>query len=495
MMVRGKSQPTWKKKQAERSVDPKLPSEPRAWLGISVKAWFLLSITLLMCGLALWEVPGVNGPSYWTWPWRSLRAVQWLVMLVCAVPAVAALWLYQFPHPKTWHILLALICSSMMLKLGCVLSQSDPVGLAYWKQVTWSPDATSYYFDAARIVATVEQDQEHPLFWFCSYDELIRTTGPSSLSLHTITKPAGPLCYYFFFVWFFDYGNPATIVACGFTLIVLSLLSIPATYWCIRQFVDSPRAALIAAAVVALAPGFNLFPTKLDALWVGLCALTIGTWQVTLVRGGYRCAVLLGLCLAFILFVGFQLLTIGLFMSCLPAIVLADQPMLKRYLEAIRKGMPAIAMALGLHVVLALMSGYNTWKVFQANLWAQSQLLLLPELQPRQAPWTTFWDLYDYSLGGGWGVAIVFLMGLFNGGIDRRMRLIGVAALSLMLVIAVLALIPAETARCWLFLSAAPLILIASELARWSTRQQVLVLGCILTATLTIHGKMAFILP
>lgn len=461
----------------------------------SLKGWAIVLLTFLMAMLAFTEAPGLNGPSYWTWPWRRLDLAQWLVMLACGVPAVLTLVFFRYRQSTNWILLACWIVSSMALKLGCVLSQSNPIGFDYLSKVTWSPDATSYYFDAARIVATAQQDGVSPTFWFPRYDELVRARPPEGMNLHTITKPAGPLWFYLLFTWSMDYKSPTTMIVCSIALMLCSLVSIPAIYWCVRTVTDNPTVGLIAAAIVAVAPGFVLFPTKLDGLWVGLGAVVLGTWYLALMRSRWRYSSLLGLGLAVILFVGFQQLTLGLFMALMPAIVITDRPMVQRYGTALKYGVPAIFLAIGLHVLLALTTGYNTWKVFRANLYAQNLLLGLPELQSRRAPWTTFWDLYDYSLGGGWVVALVFLMGLMNFELSPVIRRLGWAAAVLLGVIAVLALIPAETARCWLFLSAAPLILIASEANTWPRDRQTLLVGCILVATFIIHGKMAFILP
>ena len=405
---------------------------------MGVKGWIVLLVALVMAVLATAHISGVNGPEYWTWPWRRLSVSQWLVMLLLALPSMVMIGLLQRRSWRPPWLLLVMMLSALSLKLGCVLSQSQPIGWNYLRQVTWSRDATSYFYDAARLVSTVKQDKLDTWFWFRDFDQLVRTPPPAGLNMHTITKPAGPLLFYFVIVWHMDYTSVSLVVA-SLALMVLSLSSIPATYWCVKQFTDQVDSGLIAAALVAVSPGFNLFSTKFDPLWIGLGAMTLGAWQLALTRRSGWLSLLLGLLLAMILFVGFQQLTLGLFMALMPAIVLPARPLWQRYWQAVQLGLPAIGIAIGAHVLLALVSGYNSWKVFQANWYAQGQLLDHPLLSARRAPWTTVGDLYDFALGGGWVVAAVLVMGLFNGQLSRQVRLLGVAACVLMGVIAVLA--------------------------------------------------------
>ncbi|MBX3423714.1 MAG: hypothetical protein KF752_19325 [Pirellulaceae bacterium] len=494
-----------RRKQANNSTRPKKPSVSRSngdrqqlleWFTavLGIKGWLLLAIAALMFSLTIRHTPGVNGPYYWTWPWRELSTSQWLVMLLCALPAVAMIWLFRNSRLSNTAMLLGWMLAALSLKLGCVWSQATPIGWSYLRDVTLSPDATSYYYDAARIVHTIRTDDAPRLLWLQHYDELVRTPPPHGFHLHTMTKPAGPLGFYVALVLLLGFG-PTSMLICSLTLIGLSLLSIPAVYWCIERMTERPECGLMAASLLALTPGYLLFPTKFDPLWVGLGAITVGIWHQALVRNSHFYSLLLAIPLGLILFVGFQQLTLGLFMALLPAIVLSDRPWMDRYVSAVRLGAPPIIVIIVVDWIVNTFLGYSSWRVFQANLFAQSKLMEQPMLAARRAPWTAGWDVYDFALGSGWILAIVFVMGLVNSQLERRVRQFGWAAGALLAVIAVLALIPAETARCWLFLAVAPLVIVAAEVNSWPRDRQVVAMGGVLLATLIIHGNMAFILP
>ncbi len=60
-------------------------------------------------------------------------------------------------------------------------------------------------------------------------------------------------------------------------------------------------------------------------------------------------------------------------------------------------------------------------------------------------------------------------------------------------IVGVLGLIPAETARVWIFLMPLLMFPVGEELARWSTKAKVTVFACLWLILAAIHQNLVFI--
>lgn len=449
-------------------------------------------VVLVMAVLAFLHVRPVNGPSYFVWQWRSLPWDCWLLTIAGALPLLATIcWMWRRPattRRTTLAQLAALMLSSALLKCVVLIAQASPIDTRYAVDLIRSPWATSFFYDAARM-------HHFGSGWVPLYDELAPL-----LTMHTRNKPIGPVLYFYTITGAMGVTANAALVCAG-GLIALASASIPAVYACVRailegEWTDAPAgtarsAALWAAALVAVAPGFILFPAKFDAIWIAISAVMILAWyRMIRVDRIWPWSIVLGATVALQTFFGFHQLALGAFMVAMPFILCRDRVMAQHFFFFVRHSLTVAGVAAGVHIVVNFLSGYDTLATLQANL--ASQRLFLEAVPARRAPYTTLWDLYDFALGFGWCGAIVFAAALLDRRIALNVRLIGFAALGQLLLIALTALIAAEASRCWLFMSVGPLVATGALLSRWSASPRVLVLVSVLIASLVLNGTMTF---
>jgi hypothetical protein len=402
------------------------------------------------------------------------------IMLVGTVPLwVAAAFLCR--RPLRPALIIAFLCvGAMTAKVGCVLSQATPPGWNYLAAVMTSPTAVSYYGDAVRLPLELPD-------YLANYDLAVR-----SASLHTATKPAGPLLYFRAFVLAFGDSQSTAIVA-GLALMALSLTAVPATFLAVRVLTSSTDAGVLAAAILASSPGFLLFPVKFDAVWVTLTCLMLAAWHRAQRQDWLLPCLGLGATIGLACFVAFHLLVVGLFLVLMPFAVGPPRRLAEQVDDLTIRGITVMLVVVGLHLGLYLAIGYSTPAVAAANL--DVQRTLLQSMPERRMPHTAVWDLYDFSLGLGWSFPILLGLALGNRAVDPGVRRLGWLAAAQLIVVAAFAMIPGETARCWMFLAPVALLAPVAELTMWSPRAQGMVVALVVVATLVVHAQMVFVLP
>jgi hypothetical protein len=115
---------------------------------------------------------------------------------------------------------------------------------------------------------------------------------------------------------------------------------------------------------------------------------------------------------------------------------------------------------------------------------------------PRHIPF----DLLDYLLGMGWVTVLIgfFAMARMGRGVWRIFAHDGGARLTFfaivqVLVVALTALLPAETARIWMPYMPLFMPAVGVELAMWTPRARLAAYACLLLITIVIAQNMIFI--
>jgi hypothetical protein len=220
---------------------------------------------------------------------------------------------------------------------------------------------------------------------------------------------------------------------------------------------------------MSLRPGLVLFFPEFDQVYATFAALLVGSWVLTLRRHSWRFAAICGLVLRSACFLAFNLLVLGVVMA-LAALYLwlgAGQTSVRQVLIC-----SAIVAGIGVafYVLLWLMIGYDVVETFRQSANNQDQLAAVLN---RPYPDTAVFDLWDFAMGVGWISAVAFL-----GALPRRsevadpLRAFTWITLLQILIIAVGAFLPAETARLWIFLFPLVAVAVGREIADWSARQR-----------------------
>jgi hypothetical protein len=122
--------------------------------------------------------------------------------------------------------------------------------------------------------------------------------------------------------------------------------------------------------------------------------------------------------------------------------------------------------------------------------WLQNQVIL-----HRAYPRTIPFDILDFALGTGWisFLIVAWFLSTYDGPRSGAAWRWSCLALIQFAIVALLARLPAETSRVWLFMLPLWMIPIGVELARWNTRHRMTVYALLATLSLIIFQNMTFI--
>ena len=361
--------------------------------------------------------------------------------------------------------------SCFAMKLASVAVRTSPPSLELINTIVQNPDATSYYTDACGLSLFPLRQ------WMLNHPALM-----SRLSLHSQTKPPGPIVYWIGWIELLGVGRQ-TALAGGIALGVIGVLSIPATYLFLRLLTGDCAAGFCGASFLAACPGFVLFFPMFDPAYVLLSTSLISLWLLALRQDRARWSVLLGAVVAFTCFVTFNVLVIGLFMLGLAAVVARPRVVMKH-------GLIALGSALVFLAILWPAIGYDPIATFR-SAWHNQHALLAAHADQRPYPATILFDLYDFALGSGF-ISVLLVGYYFDGRRDARRAIVWLAVAQLVAV-AGLGLLQMETARVWNFMLPLLMIPIGLELARWPAAARVIVLGMLALVTAAICQNLKFI--
>jgi hypothetical protein len=436
---------------------------------------------LLAATLVVLHTPGVNGPLYWTWPWRRLPALSvypW--MALAALPFAAAQWRYARDPGRTRQ---ALALASLAAMAMMLVAATRDGGLERVVQVVQHPTTTSYFTDAVRILESGAVGGPRWLRW---YPQLM-----PQFHMHTLTKPPAPLLYYLGFAAALGPARQAALAA-ALVAAPLAALSVPATYLLLRRVTGRRDAAFHGASFLALCPSYLLFFPGLDPVHPVLACALWGTWAAAVDRSRREMAVVFGIVLAAVCFTSYSLLVMGTLLLGYAVLRIAEGK--TTVAGVLRLAATGLGTFLAANVLLYLLFGYDPAAVFAQAL--RNQAVLLQDIE-RPYPATILFDLTDFAMGAGWTGAILALLCFVrrggSGGDGRFARRAAALCIAQLALVAVTALLPGETARVWIFLLPALMVPVGLELARWTPRARLLAYGATWLVTAAILQNMRFL--
>jgi hypothetical protein len=428
---------------------------------------FATAAALALGLLVMLQAPLVTGPGFWHWPYRRLPA--WPLygaLAAAALPVFAAQLLYHSSvRARTALALSCVTLGCFALKIASVLPYTDPPSLSFIQTIVENPHATSYYTDAAAL-GSAHAVRE----WLALYPQYM-----PMLSLHSKTKPPGPILYWTAVINLFGTGRTATIVG-GIGLGFLGALSVVATYVFIRALTRLPDAAFAGASFMSLCPGFVLFFPMFDATYPILSCAVIGCWAAAVDRRDWRMALLTGAALAMTCVVTFNVLVVGAFMTVYALVMPADVSLRERLIRTITLGAVAAFTWLALLAMLIPTTGYDAFATF-LSAWRNQHDLLRRYADTRPYPQTIPFDLLDFAFGAGWS-GFVLAIGFFldrEARADARLMRLSVLCVGQLVLVAVTGMLQMETARVWTFMLPLLMVPVGLELRKWSPRARVCV--------------------
>ncbi|MCP4004178.1 MAG: hypothetical protein GY725_08290 [bacterium] len=447
----------------------------------SAPIWKPVLLVACALGLAvlLWNhVEGLNGSAYWFWWWRMLPSSSaYPVMALCALPLAAGLWVYREERLRIVLALGLVSLSTVTLQVGSRWLEETGT-FQRTSNLVNDAKTTSYFTDATELLG-----QEEVLGRF-------HERSPD-YSLHSRTHPPGPILYYMPFIWAFEDVNLRALTA-AFCLVLLTSVSVPATYVMARGFGATGPPAFYGACVVSLMPSLLLFAPLFDPAYIGITGVMLGAWAKALRSDRARWALLAGGAIAVGIFFSYALLTLGAFIVALAGLRIAVEGP-----ETIRPILSQVGLALAAIVVpyalLWLVTGFDPIQTFLVAVSTQADLAAR-----HNRPWPTTIpsDLQDFARGAAW--LPILLLGFYvldritaRQKLTRLAWIVGLCVLQVAIV-AGSGLLRVETARVWAFL--VPLVAFPAglELANWSPKQRWLAFAALWLVLAVMHQTIVF---
>ncbi|MBN8728203.1 MAG: hypothetical protein J0H15_10965 [Xanthomonadales bacterium] len=418
----------------------------------------------------------LNGTWYWRRPWQDLGVVRCAVLLAVPMLPLALALQRRQPLGIRWR-LAWLVLAAFGLQLAAALCHPHP-----WERlqaIIESPVATSYFTDAVAITELGP--------WLAAFHE-------AELALHSATHPPGPILFHFAFWKLFGTAAP---LAAALAIGVIASLGVPLAWWFAGRWSRDAQARLRVAALYAIMPALVVFFPEFDQLYPLLTMLIVAAWLSAL-EGSRVHALWVGVALFVATFFAWNLLALGVFVLLAAAWrAWAGSRDSKPVVVPIAgAAMVALVAALGLYALLWLLSGYRPVASLQHALATQS---VFAELVHR--PWLAcvLLDPWDFLVGTGIAVAILPVAYFRQVRSDPAARqgalaLAGIGLASVLL-IDLSGLLRTETARVWLFLQPFMLVPAGLALARFTPRQQALLIGVHWWVLVIMVARLSFIDP
>lgn len=120
-------------------------------MSVRLKLFAVIALTIAAAALVMAHVNGVNGPSYWRWPWRRLTTFPlygW--MTAAALPFFVGQFIYGNGILRRRLALALVTVSALALELAAIATQ-PPGGLRRAVIIVENAGNTSY-FTAAKLL-------------------------------------------------------------------------------------------------------------------------------------------------------------------------------------------------------------------------------------------------------------------------------------------------------------------------------------------------------
>ena len=161
---------------------------------------------------------------------------------------------FHFKRVNQRLLLPLLMLSAAALMVVNVVVPTHAMSWGLLSDIVRSPQSMSYFCDAGVL-------RSFP-GWLGQYDQVM-----SKLSMHSQTKPPGPILYFTFFIDVMGYTRAAAVVS-GLVIGLIATFSIPATYWLVKRFSGNRDAAFFASSFLAMCPGFILIFPLFDGCYI-----------------------------------------------------------------------------------------------------------------------------------------------------------------------------------------------------------------------------------
>jgi hypothetical protein len=270
---------------------------------------------------------------------------------------------------------------------------------------------------------------------------------------------------------------------------LLAAPSIPMTYLMVQQLTQQPRAALLAAAWVSLAPGFILFFPMFDPIYLVFSCAMVLLWHRAVARNGYALAAAFGLVVGVATFWTYLVLVLVPFLFML-GLLCADRKPSVALPISLKLAALALGAFVGFYVLLRMITGFNAVATF-AEAWLNQGLFVARHAAARQYPRTVPYDLLDFLLGAGWISVILIAFALTR----RQHRALICICIAQPIFVALTGHVQTETARVWVFMLPLWAVPIGLELEAWPRRWVVVPFLCLWLLAAVIGQNMIFISP
>jgi len=435
-----------------------------------------------MVTLVIGHVGHINGPWYWKWPWRQLRAWPlYGLMAAAAVPFFIGQYFFQRWQNGKSAVWLLMI-STFALQIAAISQQR--VGFSRVGAIVENSVNTSYY-TAARVLVRQQEQGIKLSDWLSLYPDLMRY-----MQVHAKYKPPGLVLYYVAIIKLFGEGQVGQMIG-GLLIGLAGSLTVPATYWMIRRLGRNASAAWCGASFMALCPSLILFLPQFDQFYPAVACVMVLAWCEALEEKHAGLAVLFGVVLMLATMMSYILLVMGLFLAVY-TMLYAGRERLLGLNRAVQFSMVSVATFVGLYGLLWLATGFDPIATLRsANALQEKDLIPLMRPFPGHIPW----DLYDFALGSGW-ISFVITALLFWRGwatLDRDGKRLTFLALLQIGTVAATAFLPGETARLWLLLYPMLMVPTGFELSRWPALHRNAAYAALLLTTTAIAQNMTFL--
>jgi hypothetical protein len=453
-----------------------------------VKVAIVAVAAILLAVMAICHSPGLNGPWFWQWRWRVIPSARWYcLMALSAAPALLALTLPRLGAAASRRsVALALgllMISSFALRLTSSTSVGSLFDTTLITDAVKSPEVTSYYFDAAMLLSKTDRLAQYESDWLGRYPEFLNLT-----SLHTQSKPPGPMFYWVTLIRMFG-ATDRTVLIGAILLGLLASGSIPMTYLLVRDLTQQSRAALLAAAWVSLAPGFVLFFPMFDPFYLVFSSAMVLLWYRAVNQNSYRFATAFGLVVGVATFWTYLVLILVPFLLMLGLLCTKHRRPIALSVS-VKLAAPALGAFFGFYLLLWLMSGFNPVATF-FEAWKNQGTFLARHAAARLYPRTVSYDLLDFLLGAGWISVILVGFALAR----KQHRALICLCIAQPIFVALTGMVQTETARVWMFMLPLWAIPIGLELETWPRRWLLVPLVSLSLLTAVIGQNMTFISP
>lgn len=419
------------------------------------------------------ELPGVNGPWYWQWPWRSLDVVNTLAVFAGPLLMLGFLaWRWSRTPPPS-------AADARTLAFGLVVCQAllqwarlraEPGDWAWLDELVQSHDVTSYYTDALRI---------HDLGSF------LRDFSWQRLEHHSSTHPPGPILFY----WALLQLLPPDLTArAGGALIgVIASFGVAVAYWFGSLWTDDPSRRLGACFAYALMPSLVVVLPSFDQLYPIFTMLGLIFWSQAFDRP--QRAIALGLTAFVATNMAYQFVLLAVPFTLYALAVLRTRGWdveLRR--SMLRAAAIAFGVWFGANVVLSFVTPFHPIDSFVAAIARQARLAAF---MGRPYWMSIGYDPFDFILGGG--VLALPLLVIHFAREEPRETVITLAGLVSILIIDLTGLIRCEAARVWLFLQPLAIVPAGLTLARFNPAPRGVILGLSSLILIAIVCKLTFL--